>query len=115
MTKPRKRFSTEEQILAAIDRAHGRQAKYAKRAEELEQEAKRLKVEAAALGPNEDYLKRCQLLDAAKDALKGSDKQWKRSFYVREKALPRLGVKLSEFRTAPMFTGNGCGDSSVPQ
>ena len=114
MSKPRKRYSTEEQILAAIDRAHGRQQKYANRAEELEQEARALKAKMALL-PENDLHERRNLLALANEAVEKSDEQWKRSFYVREKALPRLGVKLSEFRTPVMFTGNGYGDSSVPQ
>lgn len=102
---PRKRFSTEEEILAAIDAARKRCFTFQQGAIRAEERAEKFFKKYQASGKIEFFEKRQWLLESA---------QRKRNiaYNIEANVLPRLKIRLATFRTYILPTG--FIDQSIP-
>lgn len=99
----KKRYTNENQILAEIDRQKQRAIDLLSEAESLEASAREL-------------FKIPEMVEDAGQKKEEAKRLRKLSANIIDKRLPRLGNKLSEFRTQPLIALNGqqgIGDESV--
>jgi hypothetical protein len=87
--KKQKKFTSEDQIIKAIDKRHEQAEEFTVEAERLERESKEL-------------FKLPQMIEQAKYAYGESKKKRRRAHLIFEKHLPALKRTLAAFRTDTM-------------
>lgn len=106
--RPRGRFKTEAEIIAAIDECHAESKRIGEEADNNELTAKELFKNA----PNEKNQGiAAGMINRGKTLLTEAKKMRKREASLIDGKAKRLGAKLSEFRTK--LLGVGVGDESV--
>lgn len=116
MSKTPRRFTSELQILAAIDRNRKNGERSMVRAQEFEQQANALFREAWASEQTYDSAKAAFLRKEGNKLLDQSKKTRQYATMLLERKAKRLSERLAEYRTGsvvPLFGLKGVGDMSV--
>jgi hypothetical protein len=103
--KPPRRYTTEEQILAAIDKTHQAAIDLLTQAEAIEGQIKALQLEGVTFNMNGSTI----------DDLRFESKKLRQQAeYQIEKRAKKLGLRLSEFRTMLLPIPDMGGEDGVP-